>query len=178
MQQKTLPAQTTIDRIGDLATALHDPRAVRLGDHAGNLDTPRRQLDDEKHGKPSQARAGPDFDREEIRRSKYLPVRSQKVLLGRPFLSLGGRFNAVPLEDVGDRAAGDPVVQIGERALNPGVALVLGAILRCHADHQLPDLRHHTGPARPAPRAGVLLSDQVPMLGEKRVRCHQSSDLG
>ena len=35
------------------------------------------------------------------------------------------------------------------------------------------------GPAGPSPRVAVVLpGDEVPMPGEKRVRCHKSSDLG
>ena len=100
VQQKTLPAQAAIGRIGDLATALRDPRAVRLGDNAGNLDTPRGQLNDEEDRVARQARPGPDFNGEEIRRSEYLPMRPQKFLPGRPFLSLRSGFNAVAFEDV------------------------------------------------------------------------------
>jgi len=105
VQQEALPAQSAIDRIGDLATALRDPCAVRPGHDASNVDAPRGQFHDEEDSVTSQPRPGPHVNREEIRSGEYLPVGPQKFLPGRPPLPLRSRFNAVPLEDVGDRAA-------------------------------------------------------------------------
>jgi hypothetical protein len=52
VEQKPLAHQEAIDGIGEQATALDHPRTVRLGRDAGDLDTSRRQLDDEQHGVP------------------------------------------------------------------------------------------------------------------------------
>lgn len=79
---------------------------------AGNLDAPRRQVDDEQDGEPRQACCRPHLNREEIRGRENSPVGLQKFLPGRPFLALRGWFKAVWLEDVGDRAAGDLVMQV------------------------------------------------------------------
>jgi hypothetical protein len=82
----------------------------------------------------------------------------------------------VPLEDGGDGPAADVVAQIRERALNPRIAPV--AILRRHADHQLPNLGHHRRPARPAVMVAVVFPrDELPMPGQEGIRAHDGSDL-
>jgi hypothetical protein len=68
----------------------------------------------------------------------------QEFLPGRPFLPLRGRFKAV-LQDVGDGPAPDLVAQVGQGALNPGVALL--TVLPGHSYDPLPDLVPHAGTA-------------------------------
>src|SRR5262249_19457083 len=135
VEQEALADQEAIDRIGELATALHHPRAVGLGRDASDLDAPRRELDDEQHGVPLQARRGPRLYREEVCGRQYLPMRLQELLPGRPLLSLRSRLNSVLPQDGGDGPAADVMAQVGECPLNPRVAPV--TILGRHADDQL-----------------------------------------
>jgi hypothetical protein len=79
-------------------------------------------------------------------------------------------------EEGGDGPAPDSVAQVGERALNPGIAPV--AILGRHAHDQLPNLGHHGRPSGPAPLLAVVFpGDQVAMPGEQGVGAHNGSDL-
>jgi hypothetical protein len=109
------------------------------------------------------------FDGEEIHGGQNIPVRPQEFLPGRPFLPVGRGLNPVPPQDVGDRAAGHAMVQVGERSLHPGVAP--RAILGRHAHHESLDLGHDVRPSGPAPEAAVvLMGDQSPMPREQRIR--------
>jgi hypothetical protein len=100
----------------------------------------------------------------------------QELLPGRPLLPVRSRFNAMLLEDGGDGPAPDLVAQIRERALNPRIAPV--AILRRHADNQLPNLGHHRRPARPAAAVAVVFpGDELPMPCQEGIRAHDGSDL-
>jgi hypothetical protein len=126
--------------------------------------TPRRELDDEQHGVPFQARCGPDLQREEIRRGEDVPVGFHELLPRRPLLPLGSGLNPVLPEDGGEGPAPDVVAHVGERSLNPRVAPV--AILGCHADDPLPNLGRHRRPSRPALVMAVVFPG--------RFRCHAS----
>ncbi len=102
VEQVTLADQESIDRIGDLTTALDHPRAVGLGPYPRNLDAPRGQVEDEQDGVPFQARRGPHLHREEIRCGEDVPVGLQELLPRRPLLTLGSGLNPVLPEDGGD----------------------------------------------------------------------------
>jgi hypothetical protein len=160
MEQETLAHQKAIDGISELATALDHPGAIGLGCDPGDVDTPRRELDNKQHDVPCQTRRGPHFHREEVSSGEDVPMNFQELLPGRPLLPLRSRFNAVLLEDGGDGPAPDLVAQIRERALNPRIAPV--AIRRRHADNQLPNLGHHRWPVRPAAAVAVVFpGDEV-----------------
>ena len=119
-----------------LATALDDPRAVGLGPYSGNLDAPRRQLDDEQHGVPLQARRGPHLHREEIRRGEDVPMAFQELMPRRPLLTLGSGLNPVLPEDGGDGPTPDVVTQVCEGSLNPRVAPLAILSRRPQPPHQ------------------------------------------
>ncbi len=90
--------------------------------------------------------------------------------------TVGRGFHAVFAEDVGDRASGDPMIQIGQGALDPRVAP--GAVFCSHAHDQRADLHHDTPASRAATSASVvLLGDQCPMPGQQRVRRHDCRDV-
>jgi len=133
VDQEAFARQEAIVGIGDVATHLAHPRSVGLRRDAGDLDSARRQVDDEEHGKPRQAATGPDVDGEEVCGGEDGPVRLQEFCPGRLLHTFRRGVQAVCAEDVGDRPSADLVAQIRERALNPHIAPV--AILRRHADN-------------------------------------------
>jgi hypothetical protein len=67
MQEEAFPPQASLIWIGELATALDHPGAIRLAEDAGDLYPSRREVDHEQDGEAGQPSTGPDFDREEIR---------------------------------------------------------------------------------------------------------------
>jgi len=74
------PHRPRHDRQRPQAALKPAPAAVWLGDHAGNLDTPRGQVSYEEDGIARQGRPGPHFNGEKIRRGEDLPsVRSSAV---------------------------------------------------------------------------------------------------
>jgi hypothetical protein len=75
----------------------------------------------------------PDLASEEIRGSEDVPTGLQEFFPGRPLLPLWGRFDTVLPKDIRDRSAADLMVDVGEGALNPGVAPL--AILGRHPHH-------------------------------------------
>src|SRR2546428_8257886 len=92
----------TMRGMRNLATALRDPGAVRLGHDADDLDAARGQFHDKEDSVASQANPGPHVNREAIRSGDHLPMGPQKFLPSGPFLPLWSRFNAMLLEDVAD----------------------------------------------------------------------------
>jgi hypothetical protein len=54
MQEEAFPAQASIIWIGELATALDHPGAVRLAEDAGDLHPSRREVDHEQDGEARQ----------------------------------------------------------------------------------------------------------------------------
>ena len=60
MKEEAFPAQASINRIGELATALDHPGTVRLGEDAGDLHPSRREVDHEQDGEARQPSSGPD----------------------------------------------------------------------------------------------------------------------
>ena len=71
------------------------------------------------------------------------------------------------LEDVGHCRSGDPVAEVGQRTLNPGIDPA--RIPSCHADDEVGDLAHDGRPPRSSSLEGPLQSDQLPVPGEDRV---------
>jgi hypothetical protein len=85
------------------------------------------------------------------------------------------KADALP-RNVGNGASADVVIQIGERALNPGIAP--RAVLGRHPDDPLANLRGGARPSRAAAQvAFALAGDQRPMPREQGVRCHDGPDL-
>jgi hypothetical protein len=122
MQEEAFPAQASIIWIGELATALDHPGAVRLAEDAGNFHPSRREVDHEQDAEARQPTSGPDFDREEIRGREDASMRPQELRPGRPPLPLRSGLDPVLFQNVGNGASADVVIQVGERTLNPGIA--------------------------------------------------------
>lgn len=102
---------------------------------------------------------------------------TRKLPPGRAFPALGRWSEAVLLEDIGDRAPGHVMTQIGQGPADPGVASV--PVLSRHLHDQLPDLGHNLPAPGVAPVAAVVfLRDGSSMPAEQRIRSHQGVDLG
>ena len=91
---------------------------------------------------------GPDFHREEVRGRQHASVSTEEFLPGRPSLALRRRLDPVLLQNAGDGATADVVMQVGKRPLDPGVAP--RAVLRRHPDNPLANPAATGG--RPGPR--------------------------
>src|SRR5262245_56117656 len=63
---------------------------------------------------------------------------TEKLLPNRPLTSFRSRFDAIPLQNVGDCGVGEDVAQIGERPLNPPITPA--SILLGHSSHQRSNL--------------------------------------
>jgi hypothetical protein len=50
VQEEAFPSQASVNRIGDLATALNHLGTVRLREGAGDLHSSRREVDHEQDG--------------------------------------------------------------------------------------------------------------------------------
>jgi hypothetical protein len=76
----------------------------------GDLDSARREFDDEEHAKPGQPATRPDVDGEKVCGGEDAPMSLQEF--GPRCLShaLGRWLQAVFAEDGGDRTAGDFVL--------------------------------------------------------------------
>src|SRR4051794_10226600 len=100
MKEKALPAQTPLVGIGELATALDDPGAVRLADDAGNLHPSRRQVNHEQDGEARQPTGGPDFDRKEVRSRQDVSMPAEELQPGGPPLALRSGLDPVLFQNV------------------------------------------------------------------------------
>jgi len=123
VKEETFSLQASINRIRELATALDQPGTIRLREDAGDLHASRREVDHEQDREARQPSGGPEFDREEIRGRQDASVDAQGLLPGRPLLPLrAGSIRCWP-QDVGDGPSADVIMQVGERASNPRIAL-------------------------------------------------------
>src|SRR4029453_7780839 len=118
MEEEALPREASVIGIGERATALDHPGAVRLADDAGNLHPSRRKVDHEQDGEARQPTGGPDFDRKEIRGREDASMPAEELLPGRPPLALRNGLDPVLFQNVGDGASADMVIEIGERTLD------------------------------------------------------------
>ena len=79
VDQEAFARQEAIVGIRDVAAHLAHPGGVGLRGDAGDLDSARRQLDEEEHGKSRQAVRGPDVDGEKVRGGEDVPVGLQEL---------------------------------------------------------------------------------------------------
>ncbi len=94
---------------------------------------------------------------------------SQKLLPGGLPVTLGCRFQAVLLQNLGHGAARYLTAQVGQRSLSSSIALI--PVLRGHADDQVLDRILHPGTARATLLAAIILSgDQSAMPSQERLR--------
>src|SRR6516162_6991096 len=94
MNQISLTDQEAFPSVTEVPSDLTHPEPIRLPGHAGDLDPPTRQVDEEEHQESGQTLARPGFDGEEIRRHHHLPMPAQKLLPGGFPLPLRRRFQA------------------------------------------------------------------------------------
>ena len=176
MEEEPLPAQASFIWIGQLATALDDPGAIRLAVDAGDLHPSRREVDHEQDGEARQPTGGPDFDGKEVCGREDASMPAEELLPGRPPLALRSGLDPVLFQNAGDGASADMVIEVGERTLDPGIAP--RAVLRRHPDDALANHRGDRWPSRTAALVAVVLpSDQRPMPREQGVRRHDGPHL-
>jgi hypothetical protein len=84
------------------------PQSIGRRCNAGNLDFPRRQIDQKQNDKALQSSRGPNFNPEEIGSHNQFPMRSQKLFQGRLPRSLWRWrwLDTVALQNVGNCAPG------------------------------------------------------------------------
>ena len=168
LDEKPPTAEKAVLGIGGVARQLGDPRPIRVGRDAGDLNPARGQLDQHEDREPGQATRQPHLHGEDIGGGHNVPVRGEKLAPRRALRTFGRGLEAVFSEDRGDGAAGDVVPEIAQGAADSGVAPV--SILGRHPHNQLPDLCHDPRAARPAAVAAVVFPrDEATMPGEQGI---------
>jgi hypothetical protein len=107
MDQVALALQNSIDGIRKISADLVHPQAIGPTRDSGDFDPSCRKFYKEQHDETLQPSSGPHFHGEEIRSHDQLPMPAQKLLPGRLPAPLRRRFDAMPLQNLSDRAAGN-----------------------------------------------------------------------
>ena len=176
VNQMARPAQTAIDRVGQIAGLLLHPRAARLRVDPGDGHVAGSQLDHEEDEVPPERRQRQHLDGEQIAGRQALPVRLQERLPGHVPAPLGRRVDSVVVQDPLHRGPGDSVAEVRERAADPRVAPP--RIVDRHPDHELGDvLSGHWSTSTSAGAAIVFLGDQSPVPTQDRIRGDDARDL-
>ena len=176
VNQMARPAQTAIDRVGQIAGLLLHPRAARLRVDPGDGHAAGSQLDHEEDEVPPEPRQRQHLDGEQIAGRRALPVRLQERLPGHVPAPLGRRVDSVVVQDPLHRGPGDSVAEVRERAADPRVAPP--RIVDRHPDHELGDvLSGHWSTSTSAGAAIVCLGDQSPVPTQDRIRGDDARDL-
>ena len=176
VNQRARPAQTAIDRVGQIAGLLLHPRAARLRVDPGDGHVAGSQLDHEEDEVPPEPRQRQHLDGEQIAGRQALPVRLQERLPGHVPAPLGRRGDSVVVQDPLHRGPGDSVAEVRERAADPRVAPP--RIVDRHPDHELGDvLSGHWSTSTSAGAAIVFLGDQSPVPTQDRIRGDDARDL-
>ena len=176
VNQRARPAQTAIDRVGQIAGLLLHPRAARLRVDPGDGHAAGSQLDHEEDEVPPEPRQRQHLDGEQIAGRQALPVRLQERLPGHVPAPLGRRVDSVVVQDPLHRGPGDRVAEVRERAADPRVAPP--RIVDRHPDHELGDvLSGHWSTSTSAGAAIVFLGDQSPVPTQDRIRGDDARDL-
>ena len=176
VNQMARPAQTAIDRVGQIASLLLHPRAARLRVDPGDGHAAGSQLDHEEDEVPPEPRQRQHLDGEQIAGRQALPVRLQERLPGHVPAPLGRRVDSVVVQDPLHRGPGESVAEVRERAADPRVAPP--RIVDRHPDHELGDvLSGHWSTSTSAGAAIVFLGDQSPVPTQDRIRGDDARDL-
>ena len=176
VNQMARPAQTAIDRVGQIAGLLLHPRAARLRVDPGDGHAVGSQLDHEEDEVPPEPRQRQHLDGEQIAGRQALPVRLQERLSGHVPAPLGCRGDSVVVQDPLHHGPGDSVAEVRERAADPRVAPP--RIVDRHPDHELGDvLSGHWSTSTSAGAAIVFLGDQSPVPTQDRIRGDDARDL-
>jgi hypothetical protein len=75
--------------VGQIASHLLHPQAMRFGDNPGNVNLPHGQSHHKANLATDQPHGSPHFHAEEVRCCQYLPMGAQELLPGLPFLTVG-----------------------------------------------------------------------------------------
>ena len=171
--QQGITAEHSINTVGEVAHRLDHERLVRMWCRAEHMDATRVQFDHEHRVVGHQSSDGPDFRSEEVRGPQCAPVGAQeRAPRHRPLTA--GR-NALVLEDLGDRRAGNPMAEVLERSLDARIAPA--RIVSRHSNNQASDLNQYRGSARPLPDIGPFPRDQLAVSSENGVWRDESRDL-
>jgi len=79
-----------------------------------DVNSTAREVNEEQKDEAFESGASPDLDGEKIGGDDLSPMASKKLFPGRLSSSLPRRFDATPLQDIGNRRAPDCVSQIGQ----------------------------------------------------------------
>jgi len=82
VDQIALPSEDATHSIAYVPADLRHPEPIRRGGNASDLDSARREIEEEKNEEPLQSAPGPHLDREEIGSDDQFPV--TRVAVGTP----------------------------------------------------------------------------------------------
>src|SRR6266487_2931082 len=143
------------------ACLLGDPGGVGVGGDAGDVHAPALELDEEEDIQAAQPNG---VDREEVALDDPGCLLAQELAPAEARSSWGG-VDAVPAQDVPDRARGEREAEPGQFAVD---ALVAPArILRRQPEHELPRLRDHRRPALRVSGEAPAAADELAMPAQK-----------
>jgi hypothetical protein len=125
MDEITFAVQYPIDGIGQISADLAHPQPLGIGGNTGDLYLACQQLDKKEHKEALQSPSGPYLHGEEIRSHNQFPMSRQEILSRRLSPALRRWFQAVPFQNVSNRAPGQFVAQIAQRARDATVTPIL-----------------------------------------------------
>ena len=172
--QELLFCEEAINRISDISSDLQHPGFIRVGSDPGDLNLPRRQLNNEEDIESDEATRCLDLDGEEVRRGDHVPMGLEKLAPGRSFASLWSGIDAVFPEDVGDGRPTNAVADVQQRALNSRVSPA--RVLSGHSHGEIGDGSHDSRSALASSLVGPLRSDELTVPSKNGVRRDERSD--
>jgi len=169
-----LALEKAVNVVDQIARDLLNPCAVRLADHAGDVDAARFEVDHEQHDVANESCEREDLDGEEVGRRDHAEVGLEEGLPRRR--ALGRWCKSVVGEDALDRVSSELVTEVAERAAEPGVAP--GRVFDCELDHQAVQRSGRAGScASSSGRAVVLVRDEFAVPAQNRIGRHQAAEL-
>jgi hypothetical protein len=118
-EDRAFPVQKAVLGIGQIAGDLFHPGLLGIRRTTREVNAAGGEFHDEEQVDGDQAVLGPDFDRREIDRRQHVPMGLEKGLPGGLPLSIGGRLDAVPLQDVAHGCIREGMPKVGQGALDP-----------------------------------------------------------
>ena len=145
---------------------------VGIPRHAGDVDPPGFEIEEEQHVQAAEASTSPGLHREEVRGHHLAPMCLQEASPGRRQLRSGQ--DSMLLEDVAHGRFRHPVLQILELTLDAAIAPP--GVFACHAENEPSDQFHDAGAPDLFLGEGPLGGDQVAVPAEDGVRSHDRGD--
>ncbi len=173
---EVLVREESVDGVGEVAPDLHHPGFVRTRRDPYDLDPARRQLDDEEHVEGDKSADTPDFDREEVARSKHVPVALEKLTPRHSPSPFRGGIDSVLFQNVGDCSSANPMADVLERSLDARVSPAW--ILSGHSDGQFRDDLHDPRSPRGSSLVGPLLGNELAVPTKDGVGSDERSNFG